>query len=169
MKRFQVAGFKFQVVLLLAMVMLLALSAPVMAQSPGESPLPTPTASPTPAPVPWGDKTPTPQEFLGWLALGGAPLIGALTALLERKSHWFQNLSSEGKWWMSFGLGAGLPALAGLLLLYVPAAFWDAITPIWMIVLTAILGYLGKESVYLLLVKPNTQTWDIAVEELPKD
>lgn len=166
MKRFQVSGFKFQVVLLVVVALLLALGAPVAAQSPGDSPLPTPTASP--APVPWEDHTPTPQEFLGWLALGGAPLIGALTALLERKARWFQNLGSEGRGWVSFGLGAGLPALTGLLLLYVPASFWDAITPVWMIVLTAILGYLGKESVYLLLVKPNTQTWDI-IEELPKD
>ncbi|MBN2003937.1 MAG: hypothetical protein JXA21_11335 [Anaerolineae bacterium] len=164
MKKFQVAGFKFQVVLLVVIVLLM-LAGPAAAQGPGDSPLPTPTASPTPAPVPWEDRTPTPQEFLGWLALGGAPLIGALTALLQRKSRWFQNLSSDGKWWVSFGLGAGLPALAGLLLLYVPSAFWEAITPIWMIVLTAILGYLGKESVYLLLVKPNTQIWDIAIEE----
>lgn len=167
MKRFQVAGFKFQVVLLVV-VALLVMGGTVAAQSPGESPLPTPTASPTPAPVPWEDRTPTPQEFLGWLALGGAPLIGALTALLERKARWFQNMSSDRKWWVSFGLGAGLPALAGLLLLYVPSAFWDSITPVWTILLTAILGYLGKESIYLLLVKPNTQTWEI-IEELPKE
>lgn len=122
---------------------------------PGESPLPTPT----PAPLPWDDGVPTPQEFLGWLALGGAPLIGALTAFLARKSAWFQNLSSEGKGWVSFGLGAGLPALAGLLLLYIPNTVWTAITPVWLAVGTAILGYLGKELTYLLVVKPTQRDW----------
>jgi len=104
-----------------------------------------------------GDLPPveSPQAFLSWLALGSAPLIGVLTSLLERKSKWFQDLSSKGKWWVSFGLGAGIPATAGLLLLYVPVSFWEAITPVFYIVGMAIFGYLGKEIAYLLLVKPN--------------
>lgn len=97
----------------------------------------------------------SPQAFLGWLALGGAPLIGALTSLLQRKAKWFQNLSTNGKWWVSFGLGAGLPALAGLLLLYVPSTFWEAITPAFYVIGSALIGYIGKEIVYLLAVRPN--------------
>jgi len=155
-KELQVTSYKLKVVLLL--VFLLALAAPVAAQGPGDSPVPTPTAPPDTTPLPWGDGVPTPQEFLGWLALGGAPLIGALTTLLQRKARWFQKLNSDGKLWVSFGLGAGLPALAGLLLLYVPAAVWAAITPVWTILGTAVLGYLGKEVAYLVLVKPNKRT-----------
>lgn len=104
-----------------------------------------------------GDLPPvdSPQAFLGWLALGGAPLIGALTSLLQRKAKWFQDLSSDGKWWVSFGLGAGLPALAGLLLLYIPASFWEAITPAFYVIGSAIIGYIGKEIVYLRYVRPN--------------
>jgi len=155
-KQFKTISWLKVVVLLAA---LLALAAPVAAQGPGDSPLPTPTAPPGPTPLPWGDGVPTPQEFLGWLALGGAPLIGALTTFLERKAKWFQTLTSEGKWWASFGLGAGLPALAGLLLLYVPGEVWTAITPVWTILGTAVLGYLGKEVAYLVLVKPGKRVW----------
>lgn len=158
-------SFKFQVLVLL--VSMLVLTTPVAAQGPGGSPLATPTAPPV-MPLPWDDGTvPTPQEFLGWLALGAAPLIGALTSLLQRKSPWFQGLSTAGKWWVSFGLGAGLPALAGLLLLYVPEAFWVTITPVWTILGTALLGWLGKEMTFLLAVKPNQRTWlEVAGEEM---
>jgi hypothetical protein len=146
------------VVCVFALVILL--SGVALAQSgPGDSPIPTPTPETTPEPFPWGDEVPTPQEFLGWLALGGAPLIGAITSLLQRKSTWFQNLSSEQRWWVSFGLGAGLPALAGLLLLYMPTDVWTAIQPLWMVLGTALMGYLGKELTYLLLVKPAQRDW----------
>jgi len=104
-----------------------------------------------------GDLPPvdSPQSFLGWLSLGGAFLVGALTSLLERKAKWFQNLSSDGKWWVSFGLGAGLPALAGLLLLYVPVSFWEAITPAFYVIGSAIIGYIAKDLIYLRYIKPN--------------
>lgn len=137
------------------LVMVLWFAQAVSAQAgPGDSPLPTPTSTPEPG----GDEqpaVPTPTEFLGWLAISGATLVGILTALLERKSAWFQGLSGDGKGWVSFGLGAGIPALAGLLLLYVPENFWQAITPVWTILGAALLGYLGKELAYLTLVRPN--------------
>lgn len=139
------------------------------------SPLPTPTVpvSPLltpPAPViilpQSGVLTDTPpldspEEFLGWLALGGAPLIGVLIAFLARKSAWFQNLSSVRKWWFSFGLGTGIPVLAGLLLMYVPKSFWDAIRPLWVLVVMAVMGYLGKEAAYLTWIKPQKRDWRI--------
>lgn len=103
----------------------------------------------------------SPESFLQWVALGGAPLIGALIALLARKSKWFQLLPSEQKRWVSFGLGAGIPAISSLLLFYVPSAIWEALRPVWTIVVAAVLGYLGKEGVYLAWIKPQEREWII--------
>jgi len=91
----------------------------------------------------------SPEAFLHWLSVGAAPVLGSLVALLVRKSAWFQALTRRRKILVAFGLGAGLPAAAGFLLLYVPAEFWLALRPAWAIIVPAVLGWMGMEATYL--------------------
>ncbi len=131
------------VVVWLVVVLLLAAALPAMARdTPPEDAASIPDAA-----------LDTPRDFVRWLSVGAAPFIGAAVTFLARRSVWFQALPSDKKRAVAFGLGVGLPSLAGFALLYIPEHVWLALLPAWQIVVPALLGWVGLEASYLGLVR----------------
>ena len=94
-------------------------------------------------------------DVLSLLAQGvGA---GFVLSFLAEKSQWFQALKPEVKSWLIFGLSVGLPVLAQLLLMVVPASVWEAIQPFWMALAGGFISWAGSQAAYLGIIKPVTR------------
>lgn len=78
----------------------------------------------------------------------GALLIGVLISVLAAKWPWYQAQSSSNKRWIALGLTAGIAAIACLLLSVVPPAVWVELAPVWTILASAALAWLGGEGWY---------------------
>ncbi len=123
-------------VLVLVLVMgSLAISAPVLAQEAPEEPVVVPPL----------------VETLGLLAQGVG--VGLVLSFLAEKVKAFQDLRSDVKGWVIFGISMGLPVLARVLLDVVPPESWALIEPYWQTVAIAFLGWASSQAVYLGIIK----------------
>lgn len=82
-------------------------------------------------------------EIITMLAKGlGA---GAILAFLFEHFEFFQNLSSNARWWLIFLVSIGLPMLAQLALQFVPAEAWATLQPYWQALALGFLAWLGSQ------------------------
>ena len=72
-----------------------------------------------------------------------------LRIFLFERFKWFQNLSSDAKWWVIFGLSLGLPLLAQVLLQFVPADVWAMLEPYWRALASGFLTWAGSQAAHL--------------------
>jgi hypothetical protein len=92
-----------------------------------------------PAPTP----VPSLVEFLKLLASG--VIVGPAIAFLFERFKWFQNLSSDGRFWVVFALSIGLPMLGTVLLQFVPANVWATLEPFWAALATGVMIWVGSQ------------------------
>lgn len=84
---------------------------------------------------------------------GGGAAIGVLLSFLFEEAPAFGALSGQGKRWVSFGLSVGAPVAATLLLLYVPPEVWAQLQPLWMALVTGLMGWLGNQGAFRVLIE----------------
>lgn len=106
--------------------------------NPGESPL---------VALPAGDVTqagnvPTLLDAVRLLAAGAT---GGIIAFLFERMKWFDKMSSNAKWWVTFGLMVGLPVLAQAAITYVPTHVWAALQPFWNSLALGFVTWLGSQ------------------------
>jgi hypothetical protein len=82
-------------------------------------------------------------EILTLLAKGVG--VGAVIAFLFEKLGWFQELTSQGRFWLIFALSLGLPLAAQLLLQFVPPEAWAAVEPYWQSLALGFLAWAGSQ------------------------
>jgi hypothetical protein len=88
-------------------------------------------------------QVPSLVEFLRLLASG--VIVGPAIAFLFERFKWFQNLSSDGRFWVVFALSIGLPLLGATLLQFVPADVWTQLDPFWNALATGVLIWVGSQ------------------------
>ena len=92
-----------------------------------------------PAPPP----VPSLVEFLKLLASG--IIVGPAIAFLFERFKWFQNLSSDGRFWVVLALSVGLPMIGTVLLQFVPADVWAQLEPYWAALATGVMIWVGSQ------------------------
>ena len=86
---------------------------------------------------------PTLVGFLQMLASG--VIVGPAIAFLFERFKWFQNLSSDGRFWVVLALSLGLPMLGTVLLQFVPADVWVKLEPFWATLATGVMIWVGSQ------------------------
>lgn len=79
------------------------------------------------------------------LGLVAAGVTGGIVSFLLERTTWFDKMSPNGKWWLTFGLMVGLPVVAQLLLMFVPPEIWAQLEPIWQALALGFVGWLGSQ------------------------
>lgn len=79
------------------------------------------------------------------LALLAAGFSGGIVSFLLERTKWFDGLSSDRKWWLTFVLTLGLPVVAQVLLLVVPPEVWAQLEPLWRALALGFVGWLGSQ------------------------
>ncbi len=74
--------------------------------------------------------------------------VGAVISFLFEKITFFQNLSSQAKWWVVFGLSLGLPLAAQVALQFVPPDVWAMLEPYWQALAAGFLVWVGSQVVH---------------------
>jgi hypothetical protein len=82
-------------------------------------------------------------EFLKLLASG--VIVGPFIAFLFERFLWFQNLSSDGRFWVVLALSLGMPLLGTALLQFVPADVWVKLEPYWVAIATGAMIFVGSQ------------------------
>ena len=110
----------------------------------GESPQ---TPAP-PAPVDPGN-IPSLPDFLEQMAgPGGWLALGALASMLLSKWDWYNAQPSEIKRAIPIGLAAVGSMTARALATFVPAEFWAAIGPYWLVIAGTVTTWIGSQAWY---------------------
>ena len=109
-------------------------------------------------------QVPSLVEFLRLLASG--IIVGPAIAFLFERFKWFQNLSSDGRFWVVLALSIGLPMLGTILLQFVPADVWVQLEPFWNALATGVLIWVGSQLAHRFEQKRADR---LSLEPLPRD
>lgn len=138
-------------------VLVMFLSIPAMAQTPGDSPIatPTPVISPTPVP-PAPEEIPTLPDFLEAIAGPiGWVVLGALFSTILAGWEWYNRQTSAIKRGLPVVAAIMVSVFARVLLTYIPMEFWGETAEYWYIVAGAVLTWIGSQGWFAAVVKPN--------------
>lgn len=108
-----------------------------------------------------GAAIPDLATVLRLLAEGGA--VGVILSWLLENVPAFQRLSADQKRWGTLGLSLLLPLLAEVLLQYVQAATWAALTPFWLALARGFVSWAGTQLNYYGVIKPQQRAMQTAV------
>ncbi len=97
------------------------------------------------------ENVPTLIDVLTMLASGAG--VGAVLAFLFEHFTFFQQMSSQAKWWFIFGCSLGLPLLAQVALQMVPAETWTMLEPYWHAIAAGFLAWAGSQVAHKLINK----------------
>lgn len=122
-------------VLVLAFVLLFAVSGAAAQGTSGDSPLPTPVPGDVPPVIDPGDVSELPDILSMLAGPAGWISIGVIVSTLFAKWPWYNSLASgQVKHGLFVGTVAGVSIVAYILITYVPASVWEALRPFWMII-----------------------------------
>ena len=97
------------------------------------------------------NEIPTFVDVLASLANGLG--VGAVLAFLFEHFAFFQQMSSQTKWWIVFGCSLGLPVLAQIALQMAPPEVWFTLEPYWHALAAGFLAWAGSQVAHKLINK----------------
>lgn len=100
------------------------------------------------------EEIPPIEQFLSFIASPvGAVIIGAFISQRLEDWPWYQEQSDEAKRWIAYGLTAAIAIGSYVLVEYVPAPFWAAAAPYWVIAAFTAFAIFGNQGWFQLAIR----------------
>jgi hypothetical protein len=100
------------------------------------------------------DEIPEAVDFLWFLASPvGAIVVGIVVSMRLERWSWYQAQNDELKRVLAYGITLAVATGAYALARWVPATFWEAAAPFWMIVVVCFFAVFGNQGWFQLVIK----------------